>query len=282
MNMPNLTTTSLILAGTAIVATSSTADAGATHERTVEIDVQHVEHAPVRVDSRNGSIVIRAYDGDAVRVVATLKSKSETRIDTAMVYAERHEDDRLDIGIQWPTKKWKGGDSCSFEVLVPNASGVHADTSNGSITIEGLTGAAKADTSNGSITIRGHHTAVHADSSNGSITVLEASGAVHADTSNGAIHVALTDDNPGPVSLDTSNGSIDLEVGPAFVGTLKADTSLGRVSFGPIPDTMKADVVRHEKTEGRIVFGDRAKPVSRLDTSIGSISVKARPGAERF
>lgn len=269
-----------ILVASAVVATIAVAASNAIakdYKETREFAVDHLEGTPVHVESSNGSIEIRSYDGEKVVVEAKIKSKSAARLEEAVVLVEREGKKQvLDVSIRWPGKKWKNGDSCSFTVLVPDANGVAADTSNGSITISGLAGQLSADTSNGSITVEHHGGPVSADTSNGSITVTDAAGRVSADTSNGSITVLLAGNNPGPVDLDTSNGSVTLEVGPAFVGTVTADTSVGRVSFGPFPADLSVEVEQRAKTEGKAVFGNASTPRSKIDTSVGSVTVKAR------
>lgn len=260
----------------AIVALAPQALAKEQHKETRQLTATHVQASPVSASTANGSISIRAYDGDEVRVTARLVSKSAQRLADARVVARRADEGRLEIECLWPGGKPKSGDGCAFEILVPDARGVAADTSNGSITIAGLSGKLVADTSNGSISVEGHDGPVHADTSNGSISARDVTGRVDADTSNGSISVALTDANPGPVHLDTSNGAITLEVGPGFAGSLHADTSVGRLNIGPFPEQMSVEIAERGKTSCRAIFGGKDGPKSVLDTSVGSVTIRAR------
>lgn len=261
----------------AIAALASPGLAGVTkHKETRVLTAVHVEHSPISVGTTNGSISIRTHDGKTVRITAHLVSRSAERLRDARVAAERQKDGTLAIACAWPDDKPKNGDGCSFDVLVPDAYGVKADTANGSITIIGLAGDLVADTSNGSISIEGHSGPIDADTSNGSISVSDVTGKVKADTSNGSISVSLTDTNPGPVNLDTSNGSITLQIGRAFVGSVHADTSVGRVHIGPFPEEMSVEVADRDKHSCRVIFGGSKAPKSVLDTSVGSVTVKAR------
>ena len=260
----------------AIVALAPQGLAGTEHKETRQLTATHMVHSPISVDTSNGSISIRTHEGADVQVTARLRSKSAERLAGARVGLERDKNGKLTIGCDWPGGKPKDGDGCSFEVLVPDAFGVNADTSNGSITIADLSGELVADTSNGSITVDRHAGSINADTSNGSIHITDVTGEVKADTSNGSISVALADENPGPVDLDTSNGSIKLEVGSAFVGSVSGETSLGRASIGTFPESMGVEVVERDKTSFRAVFGGKNAPKSVLDTSVGSVTVQAR------
>ena len=296
MSTPGTKLLSPVAIAAGIVALAPVALAGGFHHKeTRELTAPHVEASPIHVEARNGSISIAAYDGEQVRVSARLMSKSERRLEEAVVVVERVGETRtLTIRCEWPRGKHNGNDACSFEILVPDAHGVVAETSNGSISITDLSGALTADTSNGSINVTKHEGPVAADTSNGSIVltgilgavsadtsngsiVLEGvGGSVSADTSNGSISVVLTDDNPGPVALDTHHGSITLEVGAAFAGTVEADTGMGRFHVGPFPEGMSVEIVSKKKTEGTVVFGGKKSPRSVVDTSFGSVIVRGR------
>ncbi|MCA9294212.1 MAG: hypothetical protein KDA20_10400 [Phycisphaerales bacterium] len=235
----------------------------------------HTVGMPIQVATRNGAISIQESAGLAVEITAHLKSKDELRVQQAVIDAVRTTDGTLTIGVTWPDGKWHNNDGCSFEIFVPDANGIVATSSNGSITITGLTGAIDARTSNGRISIASHDGPITVDTSNGRISIVDATGVVNADTSNGSIKVTLADDNPGPVNLDTSNGSVTLEVGPAFQGELVADTSNGRVNFGPFAEHHAVTNMRVSKSDGAATFGTGGER-SVIDTSNGSVTIKGK------
>ena len=271
-------TTAFALAGLstfALVAAGGCMEFGPTYKLDKVTSAAHSTNMPIDVTTRNGAISIQASSGQAVEITAHLKSKDEQRLQSAVIDAVRSSDGTLMIGVTWPDGKWHFNDGCSFEILVPDANGILARTSNGSLTFAGLSGTVDAHTSNGRITITGHDGPINADTSNGRITITGATGAVNADTSNGSIKVTLTDTNPGPVHLDSSNGAITLEVGPAFAGQLVADTSNGKVTFGPFPDGLTVTDQRVSRSNGHATFGTGGER-SVVDTSNGSISVKGK------
>ncbi len=247
------------------------------HTKEVGLTIEHVERAPIHVETDNGAIEIVRADVEAVEVTASVASDDLERLDRATVHAVRGADDMLRIYCEWPGTR-KSRESCAFCVRLPDAHGVRAETSNGAITVGSLAGPVDAGTSNGAITIEGAHERVRAATSNGSIKIAGATGPVRAETSNGSVRVSLADGCPGPVHADTSNGSIDLEVGPSFAGRLTADTSLGRVTVGPFPEAYAVRIHTRTKDFAEVEFGEGGE-ASSLDTSLGSIEVRGRAGS---
>jgi DUF4097 and DUF4098 domain-containing protein YvlB len=264
------------------------------HEKSLDVTIAHVDAESLKVEGRNGSITIAPHDGDQVAISAKLYGSDRARVDQTVVRAEREKDGTLRVWAEWPTEP-KGNEGVTFSILIPSTAGIDADTSNGAITVTGLSGPyildtsngpielvgaagdVRADTSNGSITINGAPNKVLADTSNGNIRIDGATGPVTTDSSNGNIELMLADTNPGPVVADTSNGSIELAVGPAFGGAIIADTSNGKVRFGPFPEGFSAAVTDAEKDTLRATFGT-ATHKSRLDTSNGGIVIRATKG----
>jgi DUF4097 and DUF4098 domain-containing protein YvlB len=167
---------------------------------------------------------------------------------------------------------------------------VKLKSSNGRLTIEGLSGEADLGTSNGGIEVLGHDGAVEARSSNGSldiegvtgdiiagtsngrIEVREAVAKVRARTSNGSVKVHLAQDGPGPVDIETSNGSVTLELGQDFAGELEMRTSNASLNVAGFEG---AEIVSMGKRQARLKFGDSSNS-SSVRTSNGSITVRPR------
>ncbi|MGD9692083.1 MAG: DUF4097 domain-containing protein [Phycisphaerales bacterium] len=267
-------------------------DWGSTHKETRNSTVPHVTGKPVEVNSRNGSIsVIRDSSINEVKIEARIQSKSQERLSAAVVEATRDAEGGLHVSLKWPENKWERNEGCSFEIRLPDATGVYAKSSNGAITFEGIDGDAVADTSNGSIrvekqggslradTSNGKVIAksitgnVFADTSNGSVTLEDIAGAVEADTSNGKVSVTLAPTSPGPVTIDTSNGSVEVICGAAFAGEVSMETSNGAI-------TLTDNEGKVHKGKGRLtasVGSGGAK--SLVSTSNGSIKFTVNTGA---
>ena len=95
----------------------------------------------------------------------------QERLAAAIILAERTEDGTLSIEVQWPDDRRKGREGCSFEVLIPSATGLDLQTSNGKLTAVGLSGRAELYTSNGTIEVSRHEGPVLAKTKNGRVTL---------------------------------------------------------------------------------------------------------------
>lgn len=262
-----------------------------TQERSLMVDA--MPGKGVRVRAQNGGIsIVKAEGGGAasVQIKAIVRARTDERLAATKVTATRDGDGLLSVGVEWPDEKRKGNEGVSFEITLPEAVGVDAETSNGNIRISGLSGEAKLETSNGLIVVDGHDGGVVASSSNGNITIEKTSGAIEAetsnggitvrdaptsvkaDTSNGNIRVGMLASAVGPVLLDTSNGGIELDIGAAFAGVLRADTSNAGVDLD-VPAGLK--VVKRTRSEAEITFAPTGKN-SVLDTSNGQIKIRQR------
>jgi DUF4097 and DUF4098 domain-containing protein YvlB len=120
----------------------------------------------------------------------------------------------------------------SAVVSVPAGSVLVLRTSNGSITVAGITGTVVADTSNAGVTATGPLEALRVKTSNGKVVVAQGGGLLTLETSNGAIDVGATD---AVVEAQTSNGKI------TFTGALAAGTTRMRTSNATIDLTLPAD-----------------------------------------
>jgi hypothetical protein len=246
--------------------------AGPLHTQEVTINAPQTGAGGIDVAAHNGSVTITRVQGSQVTIVATLKMQTEERLGAMQVTATRDADQTLVIRAD-PPQGWKNREGVSFDITIPEASGVKASSGNGRITISGLSGPADLGTSNGAIHLRGHDGPVKARTSNGAIEGEGISGPVEARTSNGAIEIALTDSNAGPAKLRTSNGAVRLEVGPAFAGDLEVDTSNGSINVPDGGAGVELKSLRRGSASLRFGSGGSA---SEIDTSNGSVRVRRR------
>ncbi len=169
--------------------------------------VPHQAGTAIDVRGDNGSIqVVKADRGD-VEIVATIRARTQERLDGTTINAQRGEDGTLRVTANWPAGGRHDNESCSFEIAVPEAVGVTLETSNGAVSIAGLSGPARLHTSNG---------AIHATDQN---------GPVEARTSNGGIHAK---DLPGARLISSEKNRLVLGFGQS------AAKSIARTSNGSI------------------------------------------------
>lgn len=186
------------------------------------------------VDTSNGNVSVQGVEGiQTVSVTTTLRSKGETieeaqdRIDR-IVYRVEQVGDRITLSYRSneqdaDVRRYSG---VGFDVIVPIATRIEVDTSNGVIDVESIDGTIVLDTSNGAIDVYDSTGSLRADTSNGRIEVVRFSGPIQLDTSNGALWI---EDVVGTIDGETSNGSISY-VGTPTVGSNRLRTSNGSVT----------------------------------------------------
>tara|TARA_R110002073_G_scaffold118918_3_gene259014 strand:+ start:121718 stop:122635 length:918 start_codon:yes stop_codon:yes gene_type:complete len=263
---------------------------GPKHHYTHSMLMPHVVGSGVDVQSGNGSIVAFTTERENVSIKFDLYGHDLDRLELAVINAMRDGDDTLQVWVDWPGGKRQNGEGASIELELPDTTNLTAQTSNGYISIAGISGHAQLKTSNGSVTVENHDGTVYSDTSNGRVQIEHVSGSVEvytsngrviitdafgpirAETSNGKVYASTMDGNPGPVRIRTSNGSVTLDLGDGFEGILKCDTSNGKVRLEGIGN---ASVIESSSKHVELQVGD-SKEVSAVRTSNGSISVQER------
>jgi hypothetical protein len=163
------------------------------------------------VSSSGGGIRITAGDVPDIRIVAHLRyGLSAPRLRQESGPDGVH----LDASCPW----YSSFCSVHYEITVPSGIAVRAESSGGSITVRGVSGA------------------IDTESSGGSVTVAEATGSVRAHSSGGSVTV---DSSSGSVDLDSSGGGI---VGTGLRGDARAESSGGsvRLVFDAPPSSVQA------------------------------------------
>lgn len=254
---------------------SSSSSSKAKHHETRTFDIAHVPGTPIQVRTKMGSVNVRRGDVDAVHIEASLRCTSEKRLARTEIVAERGAGGELRVHVEWPDGKRKKSEGCSFEITVPDADGVHVESSFGPVAVYGLSGRATLDTSYGSVRVERHDGPVDADTSFGGIELFDVTGRVDARTSYGGVIVSLTDDNCGPVSIDTSFGGVEFHAGRAFRGTLDMRTSFGDVDIsGSGGAGVPIRYLSKKKTSARVCIGEDRQHSSSIGTSYGAIQVR--------
>lgn len=260
------------------------------HQETRALVIDHVAGSALDIVSINGKIEAIATDRADVSVEVTLRSPSLERLSEARVVTHRDTEDTLHISVEWPGGKRQNNEGASISINVPDAHDIHAHSSNGSITVAGLSGHAELKTTNGSVRVDTHDGSVYASTSNGKLTAEQVSGSVEMYSSNGSISISDTfgpvraessngnavvttmPGNVGPIRVRTSNGSITLNLGEGLDGILKCDTSNGKVT---VTDVSGATLIHSSNRSVEMRLGD-GEEISALRTSNGSVRVQGR------
>lgn len=165
----------------------------------------------IEVTTENGALEIVPGAGDEVAIRVVLQEKNEGDAD----YTVDTDGDRLVVVGECDGRAWNGC-SVGFVLTVPEGFDVTADSDNGRVTVEGVTGAIDIETDNGAIDGDGLASpSVNARTNNGRIQLIfdAAPDMVDATTDNGAIAVRVPDDGTVyDVDADSDNGSVDVDV----------------------------------------------------------------------
>ena len=155
----------------------------------------------------------------------------------------------------------------NIRLVVPAHASIEAHTSNGPVTVTGITGDGDLETSNGKITIDGVTGTFNTSTSNGGVKITNSTGEFIAETSNGRIEFSGSFSAGSENEFSTSNGSINISFTDEPNVELDARTSNGNVnSDRPI----LAATTKRNHLVGK--YGDGSASLE-LRTSNGSIDV---------
>ena len=294
-----------------VVTMSGMGAKSASEER--NLTVPHVGDAGIDVRTDVGSVEVVADPAVAeVSIAAKVTAYGETdeearsRLPAITVTATRRDDRVLAIVADCPADAKGIRGSCSLVIRIPGVSGSTVRTGNGSITLEGLGGAADAHTGVGSITVTGQGGNLTAETGNGSVRVAKAAaevevktgvgsvavgdvaGAVRAESGNGSIEVTnarasveihtsvgsvTVRDAAGPVSARTQNGTVTVA---KVAGAVKATSSVGTVTVDQVSGEVEARTGNGSIT---CTLAPGPSVPFDLETSVGSVTVRVPAGA---
>lgn len=190
--------------------------------------------------SPNGGVTVRAWDGRDVLVRARIQTHAQSDADAREVARAIRVNTDGTIRASGPeTSSRDRGWSVGYEILVPARTNLEAETVNGPITVERLTGTIRLRAVNGPIALR------------------ELSGDVRARTQNGPINVTLSGRRWNGEGLDaeTTNGPISVRLPRGYAAHLESSTVHGPIS---VPGG-----IRPERRDGR-----RWTPGGRISTDL--------------
>jgi DUF4097 and DUF4098 domain-containing protein YvlB len=280
-------------------------DLGSSDRYTADFHYGSLKATRLSVESFNGSIEIASWDQDSidisgVKYAGTTELRDAMKIDVATtgdtlhVRTVRPSERRSNMGAKYVIKVPRKIEldritssngsirvndiegaarlrSSNGGIRVTNMKGsVDAQTSNGSVEVQDLDGSAVLKTSNGRVHAEGVKGTLEAETSNGGINVhltkAEAGRAVKLDTSNGSIELTVDSANQNDVFASTSNAGITVHMPPTIGARLRAHTSNGSIS-SDFEVQVQGQISKHS-LEGTIGSGG---PVLDLSTSNGGI-----------
>lgn len=286
--------------------------------RKISYTVPWQDYDNVVIRSRNGSIELTSGKGSEVAVSGSISASGATieeaqkRVKAVEIVSEPDKSNAktLVIELRVPDELLNSNIGAGLVVTTPAASAADIKTSNGAISVEGLSGKVQLVTSNGRVSGRNITGTVKIETGNAGIEVRDVKGEVHAVTSNGSINVAGVDGNcmlhtsnasihaaskGGMVTAESSNGSIHVEADPpagaavtahtsnasvelflpkAFAGELRLKTSNGRAQANLAGAAAK--VQTDEKDAYRATLNGGGPSQAEAVSSNGSVRVELR------
>jgi len=245
-------------------------------EETEQFDLPAGDLQELAIRARNGAITVRAGEPGArsVRVTVMKSAGGDDEADAreALVCLDvvrRAQGSTLELAEEWtrePDRGW--GARVSFEVVVPAGFGARLESRNGSITVEGLSGALEVLSHNGRLQLDASSPRVRASTHNGAVEFRGSAGQIELETRNGWVKAELTG---GAVSgrIGTRNGGVVVTAAPSVRGTVEGETRNGSVAI----HAANAGCTIREKWF-RVEFGDPSAGRLEVSTRNGSIELR--------
>ncbi len=196
----------------------------ATIEETFEKTYRFDPGGEINLENTNGSVTIKTWNRDELRLVAVKKVRARTTRD-AKDFLKRvrieidYRRDDMTISTEYPRQSsgWFGigrrpSVTVTYTLTVPDRVDLKMDTVNGDITIERVTGLVEARSINGGINVEIARGSLDAKTTNGSIHAEVENFSIrdncHLKTTNGRITLFLAENARADVNASTVNGSI--------------------------------------------------------------------------
>jgi DUF4097 and DUF4098 domain-containing protein YvlB len=246
---------------------------GSQYVQTIDKSFDVEKGGELHLSAPNGSVKVKTWDKDMVRVVAERKIKS------------RHESEAREVLDHNPTTVEKKGNDvwvetdrdhgwndqdrikASYRLTVPRNYNLDLKTAGGSIEVDDLDGNVRAKTAGGSIEIGKISGEVNVQTAGGSIGISGSGSHTVAKTAGGSIDIGKAD---GVVVAETAGGSISVESAAAGIDA-KIDRTKGhykiRSDFPIKPEYSRDKAQLNAKLSGG---GDTI----RLRTREGDIHIK--------
>ncbi len=247
----------------------------------------------VRVEVFNGELSVRPGSDGRVAATVTVTGVGATRpdaeADRANVVTTLAETGNSVVlrAVYKPDPTNPRNRGASASLTVPAGSALELATSNGKVSVTGISGAIRIRTSNGETTVDGATAGVDVETSNGAINVTGSQGPLALTSSNGGIRIdatsaavkAATSNGEiaftgslaaGQHSFETSNAAISLQLGADASFGLDLETSNAKIRVGyPVTTTGTAEETR---LAGRV--GDAPMASISARTSNAAITIQ--------
>lgn len=220
----------------------------------------------VHVETLGGSITIRVWDEDRVRVQAEHSNRTYVAIETGS----------REIHVESEARRGPAN-VVDFVLTVPRRMALELEANYGDIVIEGADGEVVAETVQGDVTLIGGRGTIEIEATVGNITVEGADGTIDIESSGADIRVT---DSRGEIYAETAGGSIILQdVRPTVVDV---GSTGGRVHYDGSLDPGGTYFFGAHGGSITIVVGEEARASFNVATVHGSITSNLAGQAESF
>jgi DUF4097 and DUF4098 domain-containing protein YvlB len=222
------------------------------------------------LDTYNGAVEVTTWDQPKIEIDGARFANSKDRLKDVKVDISRGTDS---INIRTvPPMDRRGNTGARYQIRLPKQAVLElVKSTNGSIRVDGLDGAATLRTTNGSVRVSGVTGAVSASSTNGGIECAGLNGAVSARTTNGRIKMT---DMQGPMDASTTNGGIVASMTKSTDDRkMRFSTTNGGIELR-LPSGLKNDV-RASTTNGSIEVKMPAAATFQVSARTSGSSVRS-------
>ena len=222
------------------------------------------------IENFNGSVDITGWEKNEVDISGTKYAKTKAMLDEMKIDVQSS-NGAVSIRTIPPVEKWNANAGARYNIRVPYKILVElAASTNGSIHLEHLEGAARIRTTNGGVRTRSLKGNLEINTTNGNVDMFDVTGGAKVTTSNGHINA---DNLHGEFTAKTTNGAISARLFDVPVNSLvKASTSNGGVDL--TFDQVRSDV-RASTTNGHINVRLPSNVNARVDASTHNSSVSS-------
>lgn len=200
--------------------------------------------AKISLSCSDGNIEVVAMEGKATDVFYIVKKEnkilniSRQELEKEFILEVVQNGNSLSIVVkhrnQSSSFNWRDRMEVSFRLQVPKETSNDLRTSDGNISLNGLTGDQKCRTSDGNLDINGVTGVLTASTSDGNVSVRKVAGDVEVKSSDGDIHL---DDIKGDTQASTSDGNISVT---RVSGNIALKTSDGNITFQDLSGSLTA------------------------------------------
>ena len=244
-------------------------------EEVVERSVEFQPGGRLSLVNLSGDIAVGTWDRHEVTMKAEKRARAGSEeaarllLEKTTVEFDRIQN-RIDIRTEVTEPKRKRNVSVAYTLTVPEEIDLELRSVNGSIQVNGVSGAVDAKTTNGRIGLAGITGAVQAGTTNGNVDLSDVLGPIETNATNGNIEVAISEisEEAHDIGAATTNGGIEVTLPRGLKAHLKASTANGNIDTD-FPVTVKGRISK--SVDGAINGGGR---LINLETVNGSIRLK--------